>query len=68
MTIPLTITVNGQARTFDDRLTVRDLTAREAPMSRAVAVNGHVVPASAHGDTWLTHGDVVELVTAVAGG
>jgi len=64
----MTITVNGEARTFDDRLTVRDLTAREAPMSRAVAVNGHVVPASAHGDTWLTHGDVVELVTAVAGG
>lgn len=64
----MTITVNGEARTFDERLTVRDLTAREAPMSRAVAVNGHVVPASAHGDTWLTDGDVVELVTAVAGG
>jgi len=38
------------------------------PEGHAVAVNGEVVPRAAHGARPLAAGDVVEVVTAVAGG
>jgi sulfur carrier protein len=62
------ITVNGEPQTFENPLTVAALAAAQPKRSMAVAVNGSVVPASAHATTALKDGDVVEIVTAVAGG
>jgi sulfur carrier protein len=60
--------VNGEAQLFDESLTVAALAAAQPKRSMAIAVNGRVVPASAHASTVLQDGDVVEIVTAVAGG
>jgi sulfur carrier protein len=62
------ITVNGDAQVFDHPLTVATLAAAQPKRSMAIAVNGTVVPRSAHGTTELQDGDAVEIVTAVAGG
>jgi len=64
----MTITVNGELQSVDHPLTVAALLAAQPKRSMAVAVNGTVVPASAHATTVLQPGDVVEIVTAVAGG
>lgn len=64
----MTITVNGEPQSFARPPTVADLVAAHPKRSMAVAVNGAVVPASAHATTVLQAGDVVEIVTAVAGG
>lgn len=62
------ITVNGDVQVFDHPLTVAALAAEQPKRSMAIAVNGNVVPRSAHATTELQDGDVVEIVTAVAGG
>lgn len=60
------VTLNGLP-VATDALTVAGLVG-SLPDGHAVAVNGEVVPRSAHGVRPLTEGDVIELVTAVAGG
>lgn len=64
----MNVTLNGEAVRLDGPTTVRELMISRAPMGKAVAVNGAVVPASAHETTALFDGDVVEIVMAVAGG
>ncbi|MDN3261501.1 sulfur carrier protein ThiS [Streptomyces sp. CSDS2] len=70
MSIPVTISVNGEPRrvapgTALDTL-VRTLTA--APRGVAAAVNETVVPRAQWATTALAEGDRVEVLTAVQGG
>lgn len=64
----MTITLNGHTTVLDRPTSVADLVAAQPKRSMAVAVNGTVVPQSAHLTTLITDGDAVEIVTAVAGG
>ena len=64
----MTITLNGDTTVLDGPTSVADLVAAQPKRSMAVAVNGTVVPLSAHPTTFVNDGDVVEIVTAVAGG
>lgn len=64
----MTITLNGDATALDGPTSVADLVAAQPKRSMAVAVNGEVVPRSAHPTTFLSDGDVIEIVAAVAGG
>jgi len=64
----MTITLNGDATMLEGPISVADLVAAQPKRSMAVAVNGTVVPLSAHPTTFVNDGDVVEIVTAVAGG
>jgi sulfur carrier protein len=66
----VTVTVNGEARSFDDGATVADLVAAVAPSPKgiAVAVNADLVPRSAWAATPLTDRDRIELLTAAQGG
>jgi sulfur carrier protein len=60
------LTLNGVALDAD----VATLTELVGPLpdGQAVAVNHEVVPRAEHQDRLLVDGDVVEVVTAVAGG
>lgn len=66
----MTISVNGEPRTFADGTTVQalldelDLAERRV----AVAVNREVVPRAEHSDRTLRPDDRVEIVHAVQGG
>jgi sulfur carrier protein len=64
------ITVNGEARTARESLTVADLVAELGLGERrvAVAVNREVVPRAEHARRVLGDGDRVEIVHAVQGG
>jgi sulfur carrier protein len=62
------VTVNGEVQVLEPATTVADLVAAQPKHSMAVALNGAVVPRSAHATTVVADGDVVEIVTAVAGG
>ncbi|MEO1584374.1 MAG: sulfur carrier protein ThiS [Planctomycetota bacterium] len=66
----LEITVNGDPRTFDEPLTLRELIERLDLANAAVAaeVNKALVPRRDHDSTSLADGDTVELVTLVGGG
>jgi thiazole synthase len=66
----MTLTVNGEARTLPDSLTVADLLQRLGYDCRRVAVevNCAVVPAPRHVEHRLAAGDRVEVVTLVGGG
>lgn len=60
------LTLNGELLEVDDP-TLADLVG-PLPAGHAVAVNGEVVPRAAVVDRRLSDGDVVDVVTAVAGG
>ncbi len=64
------ITVNGAAHETSPSTTLGRLVDQwcASPRGVAVAVNGDVVPKSAWEDTRVGDGDVVEIVTAAAGG
>jgi len=64
------ITVNGETRTVAPNATVRDLVQQLGLADAAVAVevNRDVVPRRLHGETELSDGDVLEVVTLVGGG
>src|SRR5579871_6954461 len=66
----LTITLNGEARSFPLPLSVEQLldSIGKAKRPVAVEVNREVVPAAQHGKHWLREGDAVEVVTLVGGG
>jgi sulfur carrier protein len=66
----MTITVNGEPRSFADGATVARLVDDVAPSPKgvAVAVNGEVVPRSTWGGHALHDGDRVELLSAHQGG
>jgi len=64
------VTVNGNARAFDQPLAVGALLAALELAGKKVAVerNGEIVPKSAHGSTLVLDGDRLEIVVAVGGG
>jgi thiamine biosynthesis protein ThiS len=64
------VTVNGEARTVDDGLTVAGLVAELdlAPERVAVEVNAQLVRRAEHAERALQNGDQVEIVTLVGGG
>ena len=66
----MTLTVNGEARSVADGLTLAQL-LRELGLERnpvAVELNRLVVPRDRHGETRLAEGDRLEIVTLVGGG
>lgn len=64
------LTINGEARTLPEPLTVAELLANLGHDRRriAVEVNQAVVPRNQHDDRRLQSGDAVEIVTLVGGG
>lgn len=64
------ITVNGEAKTVDEGLTLRSLIEQLGLGKAAVAaeVNKSLVPRRNHESTSLSDGDTIELVTLVGGG
>ncbi|MEL6498109.1 MAG: sulfur carrier protein ThiS [Planctomycetota bacterium] len=64
------IIVNGESRTVDSQLTLRDLVEQLGLGSAAVAaeVNKQVIPRRDHDSTAIASGDRIELVTLVGGG
>lgn len=64
------IVVNGAERAVPDGATVAGvLAALGLPAAGvAVAVDGHVVPRTAHAETAVEPGSVLEVLTAVQGG
>ena len=64
------IQLNGEMRQVPDQWTISDLLQDLKIESRycAVECNRRVVPREQHGQTVLTAGDVVEVVTLVGGG
>lgn len=64
------VTINGEARSLPDPITVADLLQRCGYDSRriAVEVNREVVPLAEHPRRQLRPGDAVEVVTLVGGG
>jgi sulfur carrier protein len=64
------VIVNDQATELPDAATVTDLLTRLAlPGTRvAVEVNRQLVRRVQHGDTRLSDGDIIEVVTLVGGG
>ncbi len=62
----MNLTING-ATTESSAATVGQLLG-PLPPGHAVAVNGQVVPRAEHDSRVLADGDVVDVVTAVAGG
>ncbi len=68
----MTVTINGSSIEVDNDAALSDAIAMVGtdPDRRgiAVAVNGVVVPRAEWSTTRLSHGDKVEVLTAVAGG
>ena len=66
----LTVTVNGEARTFAQPVTIAELVEQLGYDRRRVAVevNREVVPGPRHPSRRLASGDAVEIVTLVGGG
>jgi len=64
------LTLNGESREVPDGLTVRGLVEHLGLTEGPVAVerNRDVVPRSAHAETPLADGDVIEVVHFVGGG
>ncbi|HZE98692.1 MAG TPA: sulfur carrier protein ThiS [Planctomycetota bacterium] len=66
----MTLTVNGEAKTVAEGLTlaqfVRELGLERNPI--AIELNRQVVPRDRHGETRLAEGDRLEIVTLVGGG
>jgi len=64
------ITVNGEAKTVRDDLTVRDLIVElgltDGPV--AVELNREVVPRAQHATTRIAEGNALEIVHLVGGG
>jgi len=64
------IEINGEAWEGPAGMSVAELVAEWCPSPKGIAVarNGEVVPKSAWGDTVVSGGDRIEIVTAAAGG
>jgi thiamine biosynthesis protein ThiS len=66
----LTLTLNGEARTLPERLSVAGLLAHLGLEARKVAIerNLEIVPRSRYAETWLAAGDRLEIVHFIGGG
>ncbi|RXZ41991.1 sulfur carrier protein ThiS [Crenobacter cavernae] len=65
-----TVLVNGEQTELTARTSVHHLLEKMGLLERRVAVerNGDIVPRSRHDETWLCHGDRIEIIIAVGGG
>jgi thiamine biosynthesis protein ThiS len=70
MQTAVSLTVNGEARSFDGPLSVEGLLRGLELDRRKVAVerNEVIVPRSAYAETWLSSGDALEIVHFIGGG
>ena len=66
----IALTVNGEARRFEQPLNCRQLLERLDLAGKRVALerNGEIVPRGRHADEMLADGDKLEIVVAVGGG
>jgi sulfur carrier protein len=66
----MTITVNGEAQTVADGLTLAQLVDRLHLVAGRLAseVNGHIVRRADYATTPLAEGDAVEIVQMIGGG
>ena len=66
----IALTVNGQARRFEQPLNCQQLLERLALVGKRVALerNGEIVPRSRFPEQMLADGDRLEIVVAVGGG
>jgi thiamine biosynthesis protein ThiS len=66
----MTLTLNGESRSFDGPLSVATLLAALGLDTRKVAVerNEAIVPRSRYAQTWLGGGDSLEIVHFIGGG
>ncbi|MDR2787062.1 MAG: sulfur carrier protein ThiS [Candidatus Accumulibacter sp.] len=64
------ISLNGESRRLQDRLTVASLVESLGYAGKRIAVerNGEIVPRSRHAEVALAEGDRLEIVVAVGGG
>ena len=66
----IALTVNGEARRFEQPLNCQQLLEQLQLAGKRVALerNGEIVPRSRHGEQMLADGDRLEIVVAVGGG
>ncbi len=66
----ISVTINGEARTFDQAPTCAELLSKLELAGKRVAIerNGEIVPRSRFDDCRLENGDQLEIVVAVGGG
>ena len=66
----IALTVNGEARRFEQPLNCRQLLERLNLAGKRVALerNGEIVPRSRLSEQMLADGDLLEIVVAVGGG
>jgi len=66
----ITITINGDARSFDQAMTCKQLLEKLELAGKRVAIerNGEIVPRSRHDAEMVNNGDKLEIVVAVGGG
>ena len=64
------LTVNGEARTLPEPLTVAELLTELGMAGRRIALelNGEILPRGEFGKTLLASGDTLEIVQAIGGG
>ena len=66
----ITLTINGEARSFEQALTCKKLLEKLELVGKRVAIerNGDIVPRSRHEAEMVKDGDKLEIVVAVGGG
>jgi sulfur carrier protein len=66
----ITLTINGDARSFDQAMTCKQLLEKLELAGKRVAIerNGEIVPRSRHDAEMVNDGDKLEIVVAVGGG
>ena len=66
----ITLTINGDARSFEQALTCQQLLEKLELAGKRVAIerNGEIVPRSRHEIEMVNDGDKLEIVVAVGGG
>ena len=66
----ITLSINGDARSFDQALTCKQLLEKLELAGKRVAIerNGEIVPRSRHDAEMVNDGDKLEIVVAVGGG
>ena len=66
----ITLTINGEARSFEQALTCKKLLEKLELVGKRVAIerNGDIVPRSRHEAEMVNDGDKLEIVVAVGGG
>lgn len=66
----ITLSINGDARSFDQAMTCKQLLEKLELAGKRVAIerNGEIVPRSRHDAEMVNDGDKLEIVVAVGGG